>query len=150
MSCGVGCRCGLDPELLWLWCRLAAVALIRPIAWEPPCATGVVLKRQKTKKKKIVKPLLFGFPPALETPHPPFFLPVVQIQVLILTPFSFYSPFPDDLTSATIYIRTFFPSSRPYISNGLLYFVLSMLKTLLFPISIKVTINHLVLSKPEI
>ena len=28
--CGVGCRCGSDPELLWLWCRPAAVALIRP------------------------------------------------------------------------------------------------------------------------
>ena len=22
--------CGSDPELLWLWCRLAAVALIQP------------------------------------------------------------------------------------------------------------------------
>ena len=29
-------RCRLDPALLWLWCRLAAVALIRPLAWEPP------------------------------------------------------------------------------------------------------------------
>ena len=28
MSCGVGSRCGLDPELLWLWCRPAAVAPI--------------------------------------------------------------------------------------------------------------------------
>ena len=27
-SCGVGCRCGLDPVLLWLWCRLAAAASI--------------------------------------------------------------------------------------------------------------------------
>ena len=27
MSFGVGCRCGSDPELLWLWRRLAAVAL---------------------------------------------------------------------------------------------------------------------------
>ena len=52
MSCGVGCRHGLDLALLWLWCRLAAVALIRPLAWEPPCAAGVALKRQKTKKKK--------------------------------------------------------------------------------------------------
>ena len=32
MSCGVGRRHSSDPELLWLWlwCRLAAVALIRP------------------------------------------------------------------------------------------------------------------------
>ena len=34
MSCGVGHRCTLDPELLWLWCRLAAAALIRLLAWE--------------------------------------------------------------------------------------------------------------------
>ena len=30
--------CGLDLALLWLWCRLAAVAPIRPLAWEPPYA----------------------------------------------------------------------------------------------------------------
>ena len=24
LPCGVGCRCGLDPELLWLWCRPVA------------------------------------------------------------------------------------------------------------------------------
>ena len=32
LTCGVGHRCGSDPTLLWLWlwCRLAAVALIRP------------------------------------------------------------------------------------------------------------------------
>ena len=54
MSCGVGHRCGLDPALLWLWRRPAATALIRPLPWEPPCAAGAVLKRQKkTKKKKI-------------------------------------------------------------------------------------------------
>ena len=28
VSCGVGCRLGLDLALLWLWCRLAAVAPI--------------------------------------------------------------------------------------------------------------------------
>ena len=32
MSSGVGHRRGLDPELLWLWCRLAAAAPIRPLA----------------------------------------------------------------------------------------------------------------------
>ena len=49
MSCGEGCRCGLDLVLLWLWRRLGAIALIRPLAWEPPYATGVALKRQKKK-----------------------------------------------------------------------------------------------------
>ena len=36
-----------DPALLWLWCRVAATALIWLLAWEPPCATGAALKRQK-------------------------------------------------------------------------------------------------------
>ena len=44
MNCGVGHRHGLDPMLLWLWCRLAAVSPIRALAWEPPCAMGVALK----------------------------------------------------------------------------------------------------------
>ena len=30
---------------------LAAAAPIRPLAWEPPCATGVALKRPPPKKK---------------------------------------------------------------------------------------------------
>ena len=62
MSCGVVCRRGLDPELLWLWCRPAAIAAIRPLAWEPPYATGAaqeMAKRQeKKKKKKTVLPKL--------------------------------------------------------------------------------------------
>ena len=55
MSCGVGCGCALDPVLLWLWHRLAAVAPIRPLAWEPPYAKGVALKRKKKKEKKKTK-----------------------------------------------------------------------------------------------
>ena len=47
MSCGVGLRRGSDLALLWLGCRPAATALIRPVAWEPPCAVGAALKRQK-------------------------------------------------------------------------------------------------------
>ena len=50
MSCGVGCRYGSDPVLLWLWLRLVAAAPIRPLAWEHPYAAGVALKRLKTKK----------------------------------------------------------------------------------------------------
>ena len=52
MSCGVGHRRSSDPLLLWLWRRSAAVAPIRPLAWEPPCAAGAALKRPKKKKKK--------------------------------------------------------------------------------------------------
>ena len=36
---------GSDP--VFLCYRAAAVALIRPLAWEPPYAMGAALKRQK-------------------------------------------------------------------------------------------------------
>ena len=54
MNCGVGCRCGSDPTLLWLWCRPTAIAPIRPLAWELLYAMGVALKnkQQKTKQKQ--------------------------------------------------------------------------------------------------
>ena len=57
MSCGVGHRCSLGLVLLWLWRRLAAVALVGSLAWEPLYAACAVLKRQKTPKKKIVEKL---------------------------------------------------------------------------------------------
>ena len=41
---GVGHRCSLDPMLSWLWCRPAAVAPIRPLAWELLYAAGAALK----------------------------------------------------------------------------------------------------------
>ena len=40
-----------DLALLWLWCRSVAPALIRPLAWEPPYATGAALEKAKGKKK---------------------------------------------------------------------------------------------------
>ena len=52
MSCGIGRRHGLGPELLWQWHRQAAVAPIRPLAWEPPYAMGAALKKQKNEKLK--------------------------------------------------------------------------------------------------
>ena len=45
--CGIGCRCGSDPALLWLWCKPEAVTSIRPLAWELPYAAGVALKKKK-------------------------------------------------------------------------------------------------------
>ena len=36
------CSCGIGP---------AAQAPIQPLAWEPPCAVSVALKRQKKKKQ---------------------------------------------------------------------------------------------------
>ena len=53
VSCGVGCRHGLDPALLWQRRKLAATALIRPLAWDPPYAMSVTLKKKKKKTKKI-------------------------------------------------------------------------------------------------
>ena len=64
VSCGVGCRHGSDPALLWLWRRPVATAPIGPLAWEPPYAEGAAqeiatttttTKDKKTKKKKFKK-----------------------------------------------------------------------------------------------
>ena len=52
VSRDVGGRLGSDPVLLWLWCRLAATALIGPLAWEPPHAAGVALKNKKARINK--------------------------------------------------------------------------------------------------
>ena len=43
VSCGVDDRRGSDLMLLWLWRR--------PLAWEPPYAAGVALKRKINKVK---------------------------------------------------------------------------------------------------
>ena len=36
--------------LLWLWCRPAAAALIRPLVWELAYAAGVDIARKKKKR----------------------------------------------------------------------------------------------------
>ena len=41
VSCGIGCRHSSDSELLWLWYRPVAEALIQPLAWEFPYAAGL-------------------------------------------------------------------------------------------------------------
>ena len=63
MSCGVARRCGSDPMLLWLWCRPAAVAPFRPLAWELPYATGAgaalkslkIFKNERKKENTLLK-----------------------------------------------------------------------------------------------
>ena len=52
MGCGVGCRRGLDPVLLWLWHRTLATSLIGPLTWESPYAAGASLEKAKRQKKK--------------------------------------------------------------------------------------------------
>ena len=45
--------------MLLLWCRPAATAPFRLLAWESPYAAGMALKRQKTKRKEKKKNLVF-------------------------------------------------------------------------------------------
>ena len=49
VNCGTGLRRSWDPVLLWLWGRPAAVAPIGSLAWEPPYAMGLALKKQINK-----------------------------------------------------------------------------------------------------
>ena len=58
MNCGVGCRCGSDPTLPWLWYRPAASVPTTPLTWELPYAEGAALEKvkgQKTKQNKRTK-----------------------------------------------------------------------------------------------
>ena len=93
MSCGVGCRRGSDPELLWLWRRPVAAAPIQPLAWEPPYAAGAAQeiatttttkdKKTKDKKKKKKKNLL---PPASDRGlFGPFQLPLPKRPAVLGT-----------------------------------------------------------------
>ena len=52
MICGVGCRCGLDLALLWLWHRLAAVAQIPPPSLGTSICRGCGPKKTKTKQNE--------------------------------------------------------------------------------------------------
>ena len=49
---GAVLRLGLDLALLWLWCKLAAVAPIQPLSLETSIAMGAALKSLKKKKKR--------------------------------------------------------------------------------------------------
>ena len=50
MTCDVGLRQGSDLVFLWLWYMPAVAALIQPLAWALPYATGA---KNKNKKEKI-------------------------------------------------------------------------------------------------
>ena len=53
------CRSQMPTLLwLWLWCRLAAVTLIVPLAWEIPYAEGTALRSKKKKKELLIFYLL--------------------------------------------------------------------------------------------
>ena len=53
MRCGVLRRHGLDPKLLWLWCRRSAAALNQSLAWELPYAKGLALKEKRKKRLEL-------------------------------------------------------------------------------------------------
>ena len=63
MSCDVGCRRGSDPALLWLWRRIVATALIRPLAWESLNAEAAALEKEKRQKKKKKITVFSGYMP---------------------------------------------------------------------------------------
>ena len=69
MSCAVDCRPGSDSTLLWRWYRLATAALIRPLAWEPPCAASMALEMKQNKQTT-----------KEEVPFPPLFIAAPQNQ----------------------------------------------------------------------
>ena len=56
-SCRVNRRCSSDRALLWLWCRPAAAAPIRLLAWELPyaaaiCRSYAAIKREEEKRER--------------------------------------------------------------------------------------------------
>ena len=59
MSCRAR-RCGSDPKWLWLWRKPAATALIRPLGWEAPYATGAAIKGKRQEKKKEIVLYLYN------------------------------------------------------------------------------------------
>ena len=64
MNCGVGHRHDSDLALLWLWHRLAAVAPLGPIAWEPPYAESMALKKKNLFESFLS--VLLGIYPEIE------------------------------------------------------------------------------------
>ena len=72
VSCGVGGRGSSDPELLWLWYRPAAAALIWPLAWEPPYAKGATLKKAEKRIEFSVNVALTSLFFLPSPSHPPY------------------------------------------------------------------------------
>ena len=82
MSCGH--RHGSDPKLLWLWCRPAAAAPIRPLAWELPYAMGRALKKKKKKDTQKIKSI---------QKYTETFLIVLELELRLNTPDREYAIF---------------------------------------------------------
>ena len=65
---------------MWLWCRPAATTPIRPLAWEPPCVTGVALEKAQRPKKKKKKKKTLELPPSQISSSPNLFLPWIIVK----------------------------------------------------------------------
>ena len=100
----------MDPAWLWLWHRVAATALIPPLAWEPPCAMSVALKREKKKFCFLWPVPQTSFPAAPPTHHSS-----LSSLPLILQP----HPFPLALGSASPHQCPFQPLPLPGSSPSL-------------------------------
>ena len=68
MSCDVGHRRCSNPELLWLWCRPAAAALIRPQPGNLHMPRVRPKKRQKKKKTPKIQVLCVQIAESLSQP----------------------------------------------------------------------------------
>ena len=118
MSCGVGCRGGLDPALLWLWHRPAATAPIRLLAWEPPYAAGVALEKAKKKKKDKIKMVNFiNQSQAREK----------MLKLLLLRDWSIVPPCVDDsflfCICFVLFSKTSFPTAEPHAGVNMSDFI---------------------------
>ena len=60
-GCGIGCRCGLNLTWLCLWWRPEPAALIWPLAWELPYATGMPPRPPKKKMIHESRVLIYDF-----------------------------------------------------------------------------------------
>ena len=124
MSCGVGCRCGSDSALLWLWRRPAATVATAPIgslAWDPPYAEGVAQRNSKKEKKKKVFSFLSFFLSSL-----PLF--IIFTTSCLLKSFSHYC---GNILEIFYFIN--YPIHSLYFSKEIsLFFLLCCVKNLIF------------------
>ena len=109
--CELWCRLQtpLGPILLWLWHRPAATAPIRPLAWEPPYAAGVALKRKKRERDVLctvwVLPILRRN--LILTPPPELPVSYILIKKLRLTVYVLVSCVQQSDSAMRIYIYSF-------------------------------------------
>ena len=69
MNCGVCPIFGLDLVLLLFWHRLVATTPIQPLAWEPPYAADVALKKPTNQTNKQKEQCLVLDKPSVNISH---------------------------------------------------------------------------------